>query len=86
MRDAGKDVPALDRRKAIVGYQWLWQAFHDLTTCRAGGMGIYPIPWTATQRYAEVTQLSRHDTYLLHVVIKAMDEKYREHCAKQEKK
>lgn len=86
MKRAGKDVPALDRRPVIIGYEWLWEGFHDLSTCRAGGMGLMPIPWLATQRYAEVMGLDADETFLLHTVVRAMDSKYREHAHKQTQK
>lgn len=73
MRDAGKDVPALDNRPSLVGYEWLWEAFWDLSTCRQIGMAAGPIPWTARQFYADTEKLGEHDAYLFHEVMKHMD-------------
>lgn len=76
MADAGRDVPLLDQRASLVGYWWLWEAFHSLTTCRMIGMSYGPIPWTAVQHYAEAERMSNEETYMLHAVIRHMDAKF----------
>lgn len=75
MRDAGLDVPALSQRPQMTGFEWLWEAFMALTTCRPSqGMGgAAPIPWTAIQRYAEVEEFNEHERHMLHEVIRHMD-------------
>ena len=74
MRDAGMDVPTLDRRTSVTGLEWLWAAFYDLTSCRSIGMEAGPIPWTAIQHYAEAHRLDEEETYTLHAVVRHMDE------------
>lgn len=73
MHDAGKVVPAIRDRPSPRGFEWLWQAFTDLNSCRAYGMSPGPIPWTAIQQYAESNSMGVDDTWLLHRVIRAVD-------------
>lgn len=72
-------MPAIRNRPSITGYEWLWEAYLDLSTCRAIGMGAGPIPWTAVQRYAEVDQLGTEETRMLHGVIRHMDDVWLKH-------
>ncbi len=51
----------------------------DLTTTRPIGMAAGPIPWTATQRYAEAHGMNTHETYALHQVIRHMDDTWLGH-------
>lgn len=73
-QDAGMEVPALDIRPSVTGFQWLWEAFVELTSCRQMGMSVGPIPWTAIQKYAEAHQLTDGETWLLHGVVQHLDE------------
>lgn len=66
-------------RPSLLGYEWLWAAFVALGSCRQIGMGLGPIPWTATQRYAEVMRLSTDEAFLLHWVIPVVDAVLLEH-------
>lgn len=82
MHDAGKDVPAIRDRPNPVGYEWLWQAFNDLNTCRTYGMGPGPIPWTAIEQYAQSHRMDVEDTWMLHRVIRHLDSVWLECHAK----
>jgi hypothetical protein len=73
MHDAGKVVPAIRDRPNPVGYEWLWRAFQDLNTCRSYGMGPGPIPWTAIEQYARADRLNADDSWVLHNVIRQLD-------------
>jgi hypothetical protein len=79
MADEGMEVPAISERPKLEGYEWLWMSFLELTTCRQFGMGIGPIPWTATQKYAEANRLNQDEAWLLHKTIHRMDEVFIEH-------
>ena len=85
MYDAGKTVPAIENRPSLTGWGWLWDAFWELNTCRSIGMAAGPIPWTAVQRYAEVEELHREEAYLLHQVIRYLDDKLLAHQREQVK-
>jgi len=84
MAAAGMDVPALDKRPVMIGLSWLWEAFMDLTTCRAIGMSIGPIPWTAIQTYAESERLTPEETWTLHQVTRHLDHVYLEHMHRKD--
>jgi len=81
LHDSGKVVPEIRDRPSAVGYEWLWQAFIDLNTCRTYGMGPGPIPWTAIQRYTEVEEFGEEDTWILHRVIRQLDNVWLDHKA-----
>lgn len=85
MRDAGRRVPLLDSRPDIMGFEWLWEAFVALNSCRAAGMTVGEIPWTAVQRYAEVARMDEEETWMLHGVIRHMDMVFLKHHSEQHK-
>jgi len=77
-------VPALEGRPNTTGFEWLWEAFVVLSSCRQSGMGIGPIPWTAIQRYAEVHGFDEEETWLVHGVTRHLDDIFiRHHNEKQ---
>ena len=49
------------------------EAWHDLGTCRAVGMAIGSIPWTAIVAWADFHELDREATMLLIRVIRHLD-------------
>lgn len=68
------DVPAIRDRPNIRGYEWLWDAYLALSTCRAftmGGPG--PIPWTAIHTYSTAHALNVEEDLLLNAVIPHVD-------------
>ena len=85
MAAAGHSVPALDARPSLTGYEWLYEAFVMLTTCRSMGMGAGPIPWTAIDRYADAEGLGEDDRYLLTAVILHMDKVYLDWVSEKQK-
>ncbi|MFN2199972.1 MAG: hypothetical protein ACK2UO_02140 [Caldilineaceae bacterium] len=79
MAAAGMIVPAIESRPSLVGFGWLWEAYQALSTCRAIGMSVGPIPWSAVQLYADAHRLSEEEAWLLHRVVRHMDEVYLDH-------
>jgi hypothetical protein len=64
----------LSARPTLTQYEaYFWQAFHDLTTTRAGGMGVKPIPYDRIVDYASFHGFGYTDTLILIRVIRAMD-------------
>lgn len=78
MYDAGKEVPAIRDKPSVQGYEWLWEAFADLDTCRDMGVSAGPIPWTAIEQYARANELGVDETWMLHLVIRHIDNIWRE--------
>lgn len=79
MADEGLDVPAINQRPSLTGYEWLWQAFVNLSSCRQIGMAYGPIPWHLIQLYGVAHQLSQDELWELHVVIRKMDDIFLAH-------
>lgn len=52
---------------------WLWDAFWDLSSCRASGFGAGPIPWTAIHEYATRYRLTGDRFESFRTVIRRMD-------------
>ena len=80
MADAGQEVPALQRRAPVTGVEGRGEACHAVNTCRPGGWDLMPIPWTAVQHYAEAERLSEGERYLLHGVVRHLDDLLRDHA------
>lgn len=83
MQDAGMEIPALDNRPSITGFEWLWEAFLELNTCRETGMGIGSIPWTASQNYAEALRMNDEEAWLMHKVVRHLDGLFVDHYSKK---
>ena len=50
------------------GWDWIWEAWIDLSSCRMVGFGVGPIPWTAMKAWADDKNLNcieRQDLYHL---------------------
>lgn len=58
------------------GLDFYFVAFNELTTCRAIGMGVGPIPWTSIQEYADRAELDSDERDNLTYLIRAMDNAY----------
>lgn len=54
------------------------KAFYDLNTCRAGGMGLCPIPWRDIVHYAEFYELDCDIVEAFIDIIRDMDGAYME--------
>jgi hypothetical protein len=52
------------------------QAFWELSSCRAFGMSLGPIPWTAIVEYAERKGLDSSMIPVFEVVMRELDECY----------
>jgi hypothetical protein len=52
------------------------QAFWDLSTCRQMGMGLGPIPWTATREYVTILGGSEEFQEDFHYLIRRIDSAY----------
>ena len=72
-------VPQLDNKPSILGYEWFYEAFVLLNTCRQIGMTFGPIPWTSVEHYAIATNLNADDKYFLHQIVSHLDEVYLKH-------
>ena len=60
-------------------YTWLIMSFHDLSTDRAVGMGIGPIPYSSIIRFIAFWDLDQESAELLIEVVKTMDSLYMDH-------
>ena len=69
-------IPALDSKPSVIGWEWIIQAYFDLSTCRTIGMSPGPIPWTAVDLWAERNALSATEYEELEFFIRRMDSKY----------
>lgn len=65
--------------------RWVWDAFSDLTTERPPGSMGPPghIPWRAMHEYCIAKRIRGEDEDMFVDVIKAMDDAYLEHAAKE---
>jgi hypothetical protein len=63
-----RNAPTLEQ-----GLELYYIAFQRLSSTRAVGMGLGPIPWTAIQTYCETYELDEVTQELMHVYIPAMD-------------
>lgn len=75
----GQDVPALDARPTVDGVEWIWDAWIDLGTCRAIGMDIGPVPWTAISAWAQWNGLDGDDFEELTFCVRHLEGVYRDH-------
>lgn len=66
-----------------LGLDLYFTAFLDLTTCRPGGMGLYPIPWDRIQDYGERFYFSDELLEEFHILIRKLDEAWVEHFDKK---
>lgn len=69
----------------LPGTEFVWEAFWHLSTDRAVGFSVGPIPWTAKDRYATRHGVDDPDDFAEFVeLITAMDNAYQEHVAEQQ--
>lgn len=76
----------LNRPQLYPGLELFYEAFNELSSCRSIGMGIGPIPWTATNVWADHKELQGEQREYLFYHIRAMDNAYLEDHAKDMKK
>jgi hypothetical protein len=53
--------------------EWVYLAFMELSTCRAMGLTLGPIPWTAIRDYANELELVEYSRELLFSAIRGLD-------------
>jgi len=66
-----REAPSL-----LPGLDFYFTAFNELTTCRAIGMGVGPIPWNVVQEYADRQGLDDEERQCLLHLLRAMDNAY----------
>jgi len=62
-----------------MGLELYWEAFWDLSTCRAVGMGAGPIPWLAIRDYGLTFGLDEDQQEDLVYLVRMMDNAYLTH-------
>jgi len=85
MAAAGLTVPALESKPSLTGYEWLYEAFVRLTTCRQIGMSQGPIPWTAIDQYATAEGLDEDERFMLFAVVRHMDTLFLDYSHQKQK-
>ena len=55
------------------GLELYWQAFLELNTCRPGGFGVCPIPWSVIRDYAETFMFDSDQEEALYFHVRALD-------------
>jgi hypothetical protein len=70
----------------LLGLEFYYNAFQDLSSCRSVGMGLGPIPWTAMNDYCRSYGIrgEQREDFFHHV--SALDDKYREYVNKEAEK
>jgi len=88
LRDAGKEVPALDRRPDLpVTLEWVWAAYAEFSRGRNWTMGApQPVALTEILAYSEIKQLSREEVEELLGYVRELDEVYFEHLKEKQKR
>lgn len=66
-----------------LGLELYWAAFWDLTTCRAAGWSVAPIPWNSIKEYGEMLELDEEQTESLFYLVRAMDNAYMDYRARK---
>lgn len=76
LQESGKQIPALDSKPDITGYEWIWEAFTNLMGDRNVGMATGPIPWSAIDRYAVRYDIVGYDFEMLVHGVQELDAAY----------
>lgn len=67
------------------GLDFYVDAFRELSTCRPGGMGLLPIPFTAIVEYSRIYELEDLEEFAY--VIRSMDDTFiKEYVADQQRR
>ena len=69
-----------------IGLELYYDAFWELSTCRATGWSIGPIPWSAVNDYATTFGFDSEQRDALHHHIRVMDNAYISHFTPKEGK
>lgn len=70
----------------MLGLELYWNAFWDLSTCRASGLGAGPIPWLAVRDYALTFEFDEEQQEDLFYLVRLMDNEFLIHHQNKEKK
>lgn len=70
----------------LLGLEFVYSAFWELSSCRHLGMGAGPIPWTEIQAYAKYFKLSEEECQDFSYLIRSLDRAYLEFYASKEEK
>ena len=69
----GVEVKALKNKPCIIGEDWIFDAWGELSGDRSNGMGMSPTPWSAISRYAECYGIAGDDFEMLCYGIRCLD-------------
>jgi hypothetical protein len=61
-------------------------AFWDLSTCRAGGLSVGPIPWHHIRDYAEFAGLDTENAFAFAAIIRRLDLTYLQYVESEQGK
>lgn len=70
----------------LMGLEFYFQAFIDLTTCRSSGWSPGPIPWGDIEAYAIALGLDEEEADTLHYHMSKMDNAYLARIEQKNKK
>lgn len=84
----GMPLPAVmaNKPRLLMGLDFYWRAFWELSTDRDIGMAEGPIPWTAMNQWAIRYNIVNYEFDRFVILIKGMDSVYIDHRTKQHKK
>lgn len=68
------------------GLEFYWSAFWALDSCRAMGMSVGPIPWTAIEQWCDAKEVDDEERETVHYLIRRMDIAYLAHHSAKMKK
>lgn len=69
-----------------LGLDLYYNAFWDLTSCRAVGWGLGPIPWVSIKDYGETFEFDEDQTESLFYFVRMMDNAFLDHHRTKETK
>ena len=64
------------------GWENVWEAWCELTTCRQIGMAAGPVPWTAIHQYARAYDYDWWEERQLGIFVRRLDSVYFKHTEK----
>jgi hypothetical protein len=78
--------PINDRPELMLGLQFYWYAFWELSSDRQIGMSEGPIPWSSMDRWCRRHGINGDEFDRFILMMKHMDSEYMKHRAKSNKK
>lgn len=73
LKKQGKILPQ-DEAPKIDGFEFYWEAWQELGTCRPVGFGSAPIPFTSIVEYSKIYEVEDFEEFLY--IIRAMDNEF----------